>query len=81
MAPLSFLEQGTGIEPAFTAWEAVVLPIYEPCEWLHYSKAVFKKQGHFVAQACLDFPQRIKYNLLKHSNLEGRPGNESKIDR
>lgn len=28
---LSCLEQGTGIEPAFTAWEAVVLPIYEPC--------------------------------------------------
>ena len=28
---LFFLEQGTGIEPAFTAWEAVVLPIYEPC--------------------------------------------------
>ena len=27
----SYLEQGTGIEPAFTAWEAVVLPIYEPC--------------------------------------------------
>ena len=26
-----FLEQGTGIEPAFTAWEAVVLPIYESC--------------------------------------------------
>ena len=31
MAPPVFLEQGTGIEPAFTAWEAVVLPIYEPC--------------------------------------------------
>ena len=28
---LLFLEQGTGVEPAFTAWEAVVLPIYEPC--------------------------------------------------
>ena len=28
----SFLEQGTGVEPAFTAWEAVVLPIYEPCK-------------------------------------------------
>ena len=28
---LCYLEQGTGIEPAFTAWEAVVLPIYEPC--------------------------------------------------
>ena len=27
----SDVEQGTGIEPAFTAWEAVVLPIYEPC--------------------------------------------------
>ncbi len=26
------MEQGTGIEPAFTAWEAVVLPIYEPCD-------------------------------------------------
>ena len=26
-----FLEQDTGVEPAFTAWEAVVLPIYEPC--------------------------------------------------
>ena len=29
------MEQGTGIEPAFTAWEAVVLPIYEPCkDWI-----------------------------------------------
>ena len=27
----SFLEQDTGVEPAFTAWEAVVLPIYESC--------------------------------------------------
>ena len=29
---ICYLEQGTGIEPAFTAWEAVVLPIYEPCK-------------------------------------------------
>ena len=28
---VSFLEQDTGVEPAFTAWEAVVLPIYESC--------------------------------------------------
>ena len=28
---LFFLEQDTGVEPAFTAWEAVVLPIYESC--------------------------------------------------
>ena len=34
-----FLEQGTGIEPAFTAWEAVVLPIYEPCVGMYYSRA------------------------------------------
>ena len=26
-----YLEQDTGVEPAFTAWEAVVLPIYESC--------------------------------------------------
>ena len=29
----TFLEQDTGVEPAFTAWEAVVLPIYESCNW------------------------------------------------
>ena len=29
---LSFsLEQGTGVEPALTAWEAAVIPIYQPC--------------------------------------------------
>ena len=26
------MEQGTGIEPALTAWEAAVIPIYQPCE-------------------------------------------------
>ena len=31
MTPLFYLEQDTGVEPAFTAWEAVVLPIYESC--------------------------------------------------
>lgn len=30
-ACLSFLEQGTGVEPASAAWEAAVLPMYEPC--------------------------------------------------
>ena len=34
------LEQGTGIEPAFTAWEAVVLPIYEPCNLCQYYSRV-----------------------------------------
>ena len=27
-----FLEQGTGVEPALTAWEAAVIPIYQPCK-------------------------------------------------
>ena len=27
----SFVEQGTGVEPALTAWEAAVIPIYQPC--------------------------------------------------
>ena len=27
------VEQDTGVEPAFTAWEAVVLPIYESCDY------------------------------------------------
>ena len=42
------MEQGTGIEPAFTAWEAVVLPIYEPCVGMHYSREKSKFQSHFV---------------------------------
>jgi hypothetical protein len=25
------VEQGTGVEPASAAWEAAVLPMYEPC--------------------------------------------------
>ena len=31
-----FLEQGTGVEPALTAWEAAVIPIYQPCERMKY---------------------------------------------
>lgn len=25
------MEQGTGVGPALTAWEAAVIPIYQPC--------------------------------------------------
>ena len=42
------MEQGTGVEPAFTAWEAVVLPIYEPCVCGYYSKAGGRIQPLFV---------------------------------
>ena len=49
------LEQDTGVEPAFTAWEAVVLPIYESCvlhassvDWGNYSRPQSKIQPQFV---------------------------------
>ena len=43
------MEQGTGVEPAFTAWEAVVLPIYEPCSVCgYYSRQKRKIQVPFV---------------------------------
>ena len=44
----SFLEQDTGVEPAFTAWEAVVLPIYESCIERYCSTAKTKIQPIFV---------------------------------
>ena len=34
-----FLEQGTGVEPALTAWEAAVIPIYQPCERCYYNRS------------------------------------------
>ena len=43
------LEQDTGVEPAFTAWEAVVLPIYESCIDGHYSRQGREIQLFFVA--------------------------------
>ena len=48
---MGILEQDTGVEPAFTAWEAVVLPIYESCgstDRPHYSRAKRKFQPLFV---------------------------------
>ncbi len=29
------MERGTGVEPALTAWEAAVIPIYQPHAYLH----------------------------------------------
>ena len=43
MGGLYYLEQDTGVEPAFTAWEAVVLPIYESC----VSGIIAKRIGKF----------------------------------
>ena len=50
------LEQGTGIEPAFTAWEAVVLPIYEPCG---YEGIIAETNGdfnHFLSSSKMSRP-------------------------
>ena len=44
------LEQGTGIEPAFTAWEAVVLPIYEPCVARIIADTIPHCKGDFVGR-------------------------------
>ena len=44
------MEQGTGIEPAFTAWEAVVLPIYEPCVGEGIIAKGYGKSNHFLSK-------------------------------
>ena len=43
------MEQGTGVEPAFTAWEAVVLPIYEPCRRESIIAKLTEKSNHFLS--------------------------------
>ena len=35
------MEQDTGVEPASSAWEADVLPMYEPCKW-NYHTTLFR---------------------------------------
>ena len=70
----SYLEQGTGIEPAFTAWEAVVLPIYEPCVPQHCTTAGRKKQPIcvetflFFSGLFLNGGQIAPILLMLHSN-------------
>ena len=51
MAPLFFLEQDTGVEPAFTAWEAVVLPIYESCDCRGIITDGKGKFNHYLSNA------------------------------
>ena len=52
------MEQDTGVEPAFTAWEAVVLPIYESCVLCgYYSIGEWKIQVFFVGGMCYNSPK------------------------
>ena len=44
------LEQGTGVEPALTAWEAAVIPIYQPCERCYYSRSARVLQPQFLSK-------------------------------
>ena len=57
-ACLSFLEQGTGVEPALTAWEAAVIPIYQPCEQMEYIIFFVSFQGEIFMLA-----QILSYSL------------------
>ncbi len=56
---LHFLEQGTGVEPALTAWEAAVIPIYQPCEHWEYIISFMSFQGE-IFMLC----QILSYSLL-----------------
>ena len=68
---LCFLEQGTGIEPASSAWEADVLPMNYIC--MTYIIAYeFKKEKHFIhnnrisaerTRRCMDCPSEAARKL------------------
>ena len=63
--PSFFMEQGTGVGPALTAWEAAVIPIYQPCkiQCAYYSRSAAILQQVF----CRRFPFLFSGNpLLKH---------------
>lgn len=47
---LPFLEQGTGVEPALTAWEAAVIPIYQPCERCYYNRSAGDLQPEILSK-------------------------------
>ena len=68
-----FLEQDTGVEPAFTAWEAVVLPIYESCK----SEAIIAKQdgksNHFLSMESA-FPSTSEGTRIHFGAAAVEPG-------
>ena len=50
------MEQDTGVEPASSAWEADVLPMYESCERNYYTTLLLPLQGENRRTA--QFPRR-----------------------
>ena len=65
---LPFLEQGTGVEPALTAWEAAVIPIYQPCEQMEYIIFFVSFQGEiFMLSQILSYslPNEERSSAMK----------------
>ena len=63
-----FLEQGTGVEPALTAWEAAVIPIYQPCDWMEYIIFFVSFQGEiFMLSLILSYslPNEERSSAMK----------------
>ena len=61
------MEQGTGVEPASAAWEAAVLPMYEPC--VSFIIAPLAKK----CKRCFMTIPHGKARIRGKRNLVGRP--------
>ena len=81
------MEQDTGVEPAFTAWEAVVLPIYESCICVGIIADPFGKSNHFLSSlhfyqgAIGPLPFRLRRSLPLLFHHIGQPRNKLSIGR
>ena len=58
----------TGIEPAFTAWEAVVLPIYEPCVFVIIANIIGKIKGNLSCKMVRDMLKWGQKGVLRMKN-------------
>ena len=67
------MEQGTGVEPALTAWEAAVIPIYQPCEHWEYIISFMSFQGEIFM-----LYQILSYSLL-NAVLDGTPNDKETL--
>ena len=65
MPAFAFLEQMTGIEPAYSAWEADTLPLSYICVSIgkHYNTILRKSQYLFCIFSSPFFPKKIQKRL------------------
>ena len=73
------MEQDTGVEPAFTAWEAVVLPIYESCKCGYYNKGKWKIQPLFVGDNVTGKSIGLWYTEFRKLEKEENPMKEYEL--